>query len=84
MSNSNFYDSYIEHLDIETAKKNKQRSKQLKLSQKAHKRLEDKAIKNNDYDSMVYHNYVSYQQAKRNCVLSSAERKRIYRKLKNQ
>ena len=57
--------------------------KRLILSQKAHERLAKKAIKNHDYISFRYHNYVRYKQSRIGVVLTSAQRKQIYKEIKN-
>ena len=86
MSKRNFYDSLIDHFEAQTTKeyaeKCKKQTKAWNMSQNAHSRLEDKALKNGDMQLVRYHNCVRFLQNKKNSILSRAERKEIYKNSK--
>lgn len=75
-----FYETLLDDIEKnEGLWKRTERSKSLTRSNSAHSRLEDKHIRDGNYDLMRYHNLVYSEQSKKNRILSLSERKSIYK-----
>ena len=57
-------------------------SSSVKRSNKAHARLENKAMRHSKYKLMSYHNLVSHVQFEENRVITRSERRKLFKSIK--